>query len=177
MHPSLEEGYGKVKTRARCLAVCYLVLFCVAPLQAEVAIAVLDFELNDLTLLPQTPEEVERTASIRPMLETALLELSGVRLVSVDATVAAEADAGFGYLFDHHEVAAQLGREHGADWVVVGRLHKPSFLFAYLMAHLVDAQAGVLAGNFVVEVKGPQDVVTGKGVERLARNIGEAIKR
>jgi hypothetical protein len=145
--------------------------------RAETAVAVLDFELNDLTLLPNTPQELARTGSIRPLLEAALEEGGGIRLVSIDPKAKAAADAGFGYLFDHNEAAAQLGREHGADWVLVGRLHKPSFLFAYLMAHLVDTQGGTLKANYVVEVKGPAEQVTRKGVERLAEQIEQTLKR
>jgi hypothetical protein len=89
--------------------------------------------------------------------------------------LAAQADAGFGYLFDHADAAAKLGRQQGADWVLVGRLHKPSFLFAYIMAHLVDAHTGRLVGNYVVEVKGPPRLVTAKGVERLANQIDQTI--
>jgi hypothetical protein len=138
---------------------------------------VLDFELNDLTLQPRTPEELERTASIRPLLENALAPASDIRLVGIDAATADRANAGVGYLFDHPEVAARLGDEHGADWVLVGRLHKPSFLFAYLMARLVDTDTGELAEDYIVEVKGQQDVVTAKGVERLAEKIEKRIGR
>ena len=48
--------------------------------------------------------------------------------------------SGFGYLFDHHDLAAQLAKQYHADYVLVGRLHKPSFLFIYLMAHLIDVK-------------------------------------
>jgi hypothetical protein len=164
------------RTRGPVAALFCLCLFWPAPPRADVSIAILDFELNDLTLMPNTPEELERTASIKPLLEEALRGRGGFRPVPVDAEAAAEADAGFGYLFDHHEVAAQLGRESGADWIVVGRLHKPSFLFAYLMAHLVDAGSGNLAGNYIVEVKGPAQQVTAKGVERLAQKIEQTIR-
>jgi hypothetical protein len=130
---------------------------------AQTTIAVIGFELNDLTGLPPTPTEKARTASIQPLLEKALVSTGRYRLIAIDPQVAAQANAGFGYLFDHPDAAAKLGREHGADWVLVGRLHKPSFLFAYLMAHLVDARAGRLAGNYVVEVKGPPKQVTPEG--------------
>jgi hypothetical protein len=33
---------------------------------AETRIAILDFELKDLTLVPRTPAEINRTASIKP---------------------------------------------------------------------------------------------------------------
>jgi len=138
---------------------------------------VLDFELNDLTLQPRTPEELERTASIRPLLEKALSHASGISLVGIDAKASDRANAGVGYLFDHPEVAARLGGEHGADWVLVGKLHKPSFLFAYLMARLVETDTGEIAEDYIVEVKGQQDLVTAKGAERLARKIENRFDR
>jgi len=35
-----------------------------------------------------------------------------------------QATAGFGYLFDHHDIAAQLAQQYGADYVIVGRLYQ-----------------------------------------------------
>lgn len=160
--------------RLRCaglIAGVWLLLVATAPLAAETSIAVLDFELNDLTLQPNTPEEGARTASIRPLLEQALAQAEEVRLVNIQPAAITQANAGFGYLFDHPEVAADLGRQHHAEWILVGRLHKPTFLFAYLMARLVDTHTGVVAEDYVVEVKGQQALVTAKGVERLADKL------
>ena len=39
---------------------------------AETRIAILDFELKDLTLAPRIPAEIKRTASIKPLLEAEL---------------------------------------------------------------------------------------------------------
>jgi hypothetical protein len=137
-------------------------------------IAVLEFELNDLTLDPANPAERERTASIKPMLEKALAEAK-LPIVPVDAAAQRAADKGVGYLFDHPDAAAALGRAAGAKWVVVGRVHKASFLFVYFMAHVVDADTGKLVANLVVEVKGPQKALTVRGVETLAKQIAEAV--
>jgi hypothetical protein len=136
-------------------------------------IAVLDFELNDLTLDPNNPEERERTASIKPMLAE-LLASARYAVVDVDPAAQRAADQGAGYLFDHSDVAAQLGRASGADCVVVGRVHKSSFLFVYFKAHVVNARTGELVADLVVEVKGPQKALTHRGVERLAQQIVDA---
>lgn len=157
--------------RAGLIAGIWLSLVAASALAAGTSIAVLDFELNDLTLGPGTPEETTRTASIRPLLEQALGRADGVRLVNIEPAAVTQANAGFGYLFEHPEVAADLGREHRADWVLVGRLHKPSFLFAYLMARLVDTHTGANGGDYIVEVKAQQALVTAKGVERLAEKL------
>jgi len=137
-------------------------------------VAVLDFELNDLTLDPNNPEERERTASIKPLLGELLVSASH-GLVDIDATAQRAADQGFGYLFDHADVAAALARAAGADWVIVGRVHKPSFLFVYLKAHVVNARTGELVADLVVEIKGQQQALTRRGVEKLAQQIEAAI--
>jgi len=133
-------------------------------------IAVLDFELKDLTPAPYIPAEITRTARIKPLLEQELAK-AGYPIVQIDRRDIAEAAAGPGYLFDHHDLAAELARSVDADYVVVGRLHKPSYLFAYLMAHLVDVRQGKLVGDYVSEVKGGDKKLTLKGVESLARKI------
>lgn len=154
-----------------------IVLFMVMlahPVFAQPKIAVLDFELRDLTLLPETPEELARTASVKPMLETQLLQ-SGYEIVQIPLDQQKQAASGFGYLFDHHDLAAQLAQKVHADYVVVGRLHKPSFLFVYLMAHLVDVKNGTLMGDYLSEVKGGEKKLTGKGVKSLAGQINKTL--
>ncbi|MGH8582715.1 MAG: DUF2380 domain-containing protein [Gammaproteobacteria bacterium] len=147
-----------------------------AELYAAPAIAVLDFELNDLTLKPRTAEELARTASIAPLLRRALVGQQGYRVVSIDPAHYAAANAGFGYLFEHTDSAAALGRAHGAEWLVVGRVHKPSFLFVYLKARLIEVARERLAGDYSVEIKGDLSKLNARGAQRLAEQIGTAIK-
>jgi hypothetical protein len=138
----------------------------------DTRIAVLGFELNDLAGVVPTPQaELERTASVAPLLRNALSGKGGYTLVAIDSRDVDQANLGFGYLFDHADEAAALGRRFGADWVLVGRVHKPSFLFAYLKVHLVNVESGSLAGDYVVEVKGGAKKVTEHGVARLADQI------
>ncbi len=142
---------------------------------AQPKIAVLDFELRDLTLLPGVPQEITRTASVKPMLEAELTK-SGYEIISIPLDVQKAATSGFGYLFDHADVAAQLGQKYNADYVLVGRLHKPSFLFVYLMAHLVDTKNQRLVADYLSEVKGGDKKLTGKGVESLVVKINQTMK-
>jgi len=155
------------------MKIVYFLLLITLPIvtaQAETRIAVLDFELNDLTMKPRIPEEIARTASIKPLLEK---ELHNADYQIIDILPAAhqQANSGFGYLFDHDEVAAELGKTAGADYVLVGRLHKPSFLFAYLMGHLVRVKDGRLIGNYISESKGGDKKLTRKAVESLTVKI------
>lgn len=147
------------------------------PVYAETGIAVLDFELNDLTPMPRTPAELERTASVAPLLREALAENGIYEMVIIDPEAQAEADAAFGYLFDHPELAAELGRQFGADWIAIGRLHKPSFLFAYLKVLLVNVKTQRIAGDYVVEVKGAGKKVIERGAASLAEQIDQTVNR
>lgn len=54
------------------VALCFISMLFSGSVFAEVRIALLDFELKDVTLLPNRPEEIERTASIKPFLTAEL---------------------------------------------------------------------------------------------------------
>lgn len=143
---------------------------------AETRIAILEFELKDLTLAPRIESEIKRTASIKPLLEAELKKAAYV-IVNIDHESQNRANAGVGYLFDHHDVAAKLGKQFNADYILVGRLHKPSFLFAYLMGHLIRVSDGRLIGNFISEAKGPNKKLTIKTVESLAVKIDRVLDK
>ena len=155
----------------------FLTIRAAAPAQPPVRVAILDFELNDLTLQPGIPAELERTASIAPMLRTTLAEQTDFQIISIAPDAQAKADAAFGYLFEHANLAAALGAEHNADWILVGRLHKPSFLFAYMMGRLVNVQSGQLLGDYLVEVKGATPKLTQRGVNSMAERVSHTIKQ
>jgi Protein of unknown function (DUF2380) len=158
------------KTPSHFVMIALLLCLFSASVTAQPRIAVLDFELKDLTLKPGVPQEVERTASVKPMLEEELRK-SGYEIVSIPLEAQKQTTAGVGYLFDHHDIAAQLAQKYGADYVIVGRLHKPSFLFVYLMAHLVDVKQQRLVADYLSEVKGGEKKLTRKGVESLVVKV------
>jgi len=141
---------------------------------SETKIAILDFELKDMTLAPRIPSEIKRTESIRPLLEAAL-KTADYAIVNIDSKDQKFADGGVGYLFDHHDTAAKLGEQAGADYVLVGRLHKPSFLFSYFMGHLIRVSDAKLIGNYISEAKGPNIRLTIKTVESLAVKIDKTL--
>jgi hypothetical protein len=152
-----------------------LICLCSLDLKAQTRIAVLDFELKDLTLKPGIPAEITRTASIKPMLENELKK-SGCQIVAIPIEAQRQATAGIGYLFDHHDVAAQLAQKYGTDYIIVGRLHKPSFLFVYLMAHLIQVNNSTLTQDYLTEIKGGEKKLTLKGVEDLAVKIDATLQ-
>lgn len=157
-------------------SVSALLLTAALTAHARIRIAVLNFELNDLTLLPHTPAERARTASLRPLLAAALSR-KGFDLVPVAADAERRAQAGAGYLFDHPDSAAALARNVGADYIVIGRLHKPSFLFAYIIARLATSRENSPTREFLTEIKGGDSRLTEKGIAVLADDIAKALSR
>lgn len=152
-----------------------LALLISLPAQAKIKIAVLDFELNDITSLPNTKEEQKRTASFRPLLEQALAKIGPYELVPVDAKAYSKANAGFGYLFHFNDVAAQLGQQAGADWIIVGQHSKPSFLFSYLMVHLIPVQPSYKTSNYEIELKGNHEKVSQHAINALCKKIAKGL--
>jgi hypothetical protein len=116
---------------------------------AVTRIAILDFELKDLTLAPGIPAEIKRTESIKPLLEKELSS-AGYELVSIPLAAQRAADSGVGYLFDHNDVASNLGKQFGADYILVGRL--------------------------ITESKGPNLELVIKAVENLADKIDNRLE-
>lgn len=125
-------------------------------------------------MIPRTTAEIERTASIRPLLETELKTADYV-IINIPLIDQNNANGGVGYLFDHDDIAANLAKQFGAEYVLVGRLHKPSFLFAYLMGHLIRVSDAKLIGNYVSEAKGPNKKLTIKTVENLTVKIDRTL--
>jgi hypothetical protein len=145
--------------------------------RAAERIAVLNFELNDITSLPNTPEEQRRTASIQPLLEQALDRTGNYEMVQIDAAEQAAANSSFGYLHRFPALAAKLGGQFGADWVIVGQHSKPSFLFSYLMANLVHVKTQSLVASYAIELKGSHEKVMQRSIGSLARKIHASLKK
>jgi hypothetical protein len=145
------------------------------PAYATTKIAILNFELADITSLPNTPEEQKRTASIKPLLEQALKLKGDYEIVQVSADAYSAANAGLGYLFRFDELAAQLGKQVGADWILVGQHSKPSFLFSYFLAHLIQIKTARQIANYTIELKGNHEKVTQRGVHHLAEEINATL--
>jgi len=140
-------------------------------------VAVLDFEVKDLTMNPAIEDEQERAAKLRPLMQTALADQHGYDVKEIDPEVQRQADKGVGYLYDKPALVAELGKQVGADWVVVGRVHKPTYLFVYFKALIVNVQTGRIVSEQIIEVKGPPLKFTKKGVEALSVLIDEDIQK
>ncbi|MCX7094172.1 MAG: DUF2380 domain-containing protein [Methylobacter sp.] len=163
---------NRVKSTLTALAIGSLLL---TNADAAQRIAVLDFELNDITSLPNTPEEQRRTASIRPLLEQAINRTGDYEVIHIDAAAQAAANSSFGYLFRFNDLAAKLGKQFGADWIIVSQHSKPSFLFSYLIAHVINIKNQTQTARYDIELKGNHEKVTQRGVKALADKVHNLI--
>lgn len=155
--------------------VLFILMLCFAgQTYANSRMAVLESELDDGTMLPNVASEITRTASFKPLLETALK--SHYQIVAVDKAVYQQANAGKGYLFEHSDLSAELGKKLGADWVLVLQHRKLSFMYSTLLVHLINVKTQQLAGNYFAELKGSHQTVTEKSIQALAAKIYRAIK-
>lgn len=142
---------------------------------AKEKIAILDFELNDITSLPNTPEELVRTASIKPLLERAISESGKYEIIHFALKKQKLANAGFGYLFRFPDEAAKLGKKWGADWIIVGQHSKPSFLESSLIVDIVKVNTGHQIAEIVVDLKGNHAKVTERATKELAKRIKSSL--
>jgi hypothetical protein len=142
---------------------------------AGIKIAILDFELNDLTSLPYTQAELTRTGSIKPLLEQAISQNTDYEIIHISQEGQKSANAGFGYLFRFHDEAARLGKQFGADWVIVGQHSKPSFLESSLIADVINVGIPSVAAELIVDLKGNHKKVTERAVMKLSEKIDRVI--
>ncbi len=140
-------------------------------------IAILDFELKDITSLPNTPDEIIRTASFKPLLESAIKNLGHYKIIQISIKDYAYENGGLGYLYKFHDIAASLGKKYGAEWIIVGQHSKPSFLFSYLMVNVVNVKNKNLVSHFDIELKGNHKKVTQRGIKAISKKIIDRIQR
>jgi hypothetical protein len=165
---------NSLKSTLIALAINLLLL---SNVDAAQRIVILNFELNDMTSLPNTPQEQLRTASIRPLLEQAISQSGDYKIIHINTEAQAAANSSFGYLFRFNDLAAKLGEQFGADWIIVSQHTKPSFLFSYLMAHVINVKTQTLTASYDIELKGNHEKVTQRGVKSLANKIHSLINK
>ncbi len=161
--------------RLNTTAALFLILLSSNTGYAAQRIAILDFELNDITSLPNNQAERIRTASMQPLLEQAISRLGDYHIVRIPLNEQKTANAGIGYLFRFHDVAAHLGKKFAADWIIVSLHSKPSFLESSLIADVIDVQTANLVEELYVDLKGNHAKVTGRAIKELARKVNQVI--
>ena len=167
----------RVLRRARSALTAALMLMLAPAASAEISVAILDFELNDITGL-RAPEEQRRTASLAPLLRDAISQMNGYDLAAIGSDAQVRANVGVGYLFNQPEAAAALAEASGAKWVVAGMLQKSSYLFAYVTVRVSNVTTKQLIGEFNIRLEGPMtdDRITRRGMQRIAAQVDAAIE-
>ena len=158
-------------------------LFVVNPTLADSNIAVPYFELLDLTLKLSDPkkaaendaQEQKKVELIETLLRDGITNTAGYMLIPISIEARNEADKGVGYLFDCTSCSAELGRKHDADYILIGRLHKPSYLFSYIIVRVIDTQNTKLIADFRSEVKGKPSKSIPGAIDNLLIKINETI--
>jgi hypothetical protein len=138
-------------------------------------IMVLDFQLNDMTDLPNAPEELQRISYLTTIYKQKLAE-HGFDIVPVNEklkTVIRNQSAT--YLFDNVETAAGLAAGNDADYLLIGVALKPTYLFVYPRILLVDLKAKkvVMAKAAQLESSWADKRTTARTAENLAAMVSE----
>jgi hypothetical protein len=142
-------------------------------------VMVLDFPLNDLTDLPNPPEEIARTADFNQYFKQQLVN-EGVELVPVtDNITAVTTSQSATYLFDHPDIAADLAKDSGADYILIGVAMKPTYLFVYPRLLLVEIATKRKAFTAYVQMEGSwlEKTTTANSAQRLAEKVSNELKR
>jgi len=157
--------------------------FVISPVTANTTIAITNFELLNLTLKLTDPEKVaeidaqdqQNMGMINELLKSGLSNMDGFTVIKVLENERADADKSVGLLFDCAPCSAELGRNNNADYIIIGRLHKPTYLFSYLIARIFDAKTNKLVKEYRSEVKGmPSKSIPG-AVGNLLHKINKDI--
>jgi hypothetical protein len=142
-------------------------------------VMVLDFPLHDLTDLPNPPEELARIAYFNVAFKQKLAD-DGVEIVPVNDEIKAIAAAQSPtYLFDHTDVAAELAKDSGADYILIGVAMKPTYLFVYPRLLLVDVKTKRKAFTAYVQMEGSwlDQHTTASSAVNLAKKVSADLKK
>ena len=145
---------------------------------APSTVMVLDFQLNDLTDLPNAPQELERISYLTKVFKEILVK-QGVNIVPVANKLMADMqNQSATYLFDHIEYVAGVAAESGADYVLIGVALKPTYLFVYPRILLVDVKQKkvVLAKAYQLESSWTDQNTTANTARKIAEAVAIAIK-
>jgi hypothetical protein len=141
-------------------------------------VMVLDFQLNDLTDLPNAPQELERISYLSKIYKESL-EKQGVNVVPVTEKLKADIQhQSPTYLFDHIEYVADVAAQSGADYVLLGVALKPTYLFVYPRILLVDVKLKkvVLAKAYQLESSWTDQNTTANTAKKMAGVAAAAIR-
>jgi outer membrane lipopolysaccharide assembly protein LptE/RlpB len=143
----------------------------------EAKIMALDFQLNDMTNLPNAPEELARISHLSATFKQKLTD-NGVQLVPVTKELQAELKANSAtYFYERVEVAAKMAQGSGADYLLIAVALKPTYLFVYPRILMVDLKTEkvVLSKASQLESSWLDKSTTARSGENLADMVSKRL--
>jgi hypothetical protein len=126
------------------VAVFVLTIASISQAADKPKVVVLGFSLNDLTDLPNAPEELKRIELLSQSFKEKLGSM-GVEVLPMSEKAAAEAaKQSPTYFYDHTDKAVELNKDTGADYVVIAVALKPTYLFVYPRLLMVEVKTGTV---------------------------------
>jgi hypothetical protein len=136
-------------------------------------VAISPLGLNDVSNQPLSPDLRARMRWLDTALRERLGTRCGYRVAAVDSP---------GSLYSQLGLAAEVGAEAGAEWIVVPRLNRVSPWVADVQANVVRVRDSTLVSNRIVEVKGIElseelaAQLVDRGAAWLADQLSQAIE-
>ncbi|MEM7465507.1 MAG: DUF2380 domain-containing protein [Pseudomonadota bacterium] len=161
------------------IARLFLILLCQAGIvngYCGEKLMLLEFGLDDDTLLPHVEDEKRRVASLAPFVEKGLRSF-GHRVVLAETSNEMRAQIANGYLINFPASAIEMAESKNCRWVALGKLRKFSFMESWIRLYLVDVQSGQVVGHAESEVRGhmTDDRMTQRTAFSLAQQIDDFI--
>ena len=157
------------------LLVFVLLLVCSSVHSAD-KLMLLEFGLDDDTLLPNVEAEKNRVARLAPFVGKGLRSL-GHNVVLGDTSEEMRKQIANGYLINFPSSAVEIAKSENCRWVAMGKLRKFSFMESWVRLYLVDVESGKVVGHAESEVRGhmTDDRMTQRTAFSLAQQIDDFI--
>ncbi len=142
-------------------------------------VMVLDFQLNDMTGLPNAPEELERINYLTFVYKQKLA-MSGIHIIPVNEKLKTVIkNQSSTYLFDNVETAANLAAGCGANYLLINVALKPTYLFVYPRLLLIDIKTKkvVMAKAAQLESSWSDKTTTARTAEKLATMVSDFFRK
>lgn len=138
-------------------------------------VAVIAFELNDMTGIPNAQEELQRVDLLSTKFNENL-KSKGINIVPAGSKVKEEIERHSPtYLYDNIETAIDLNKDSGADFLLIGVAFKPTYLFVYPRLIMVDVKQKKVVMSKVSQLESSwsDQNTTIRTAEKLAQMVKE----
>lgn len=140
-------------------------------------VVVMAFELNDMTGIPDAPEEKKRVELLSTTFKNQLKD-KGVEILPPSEKAQSEITRNSAtYFFDNTEAAVELNKEANADFVIIGVAMKPTYLFVYPRLLMVDTKTKkvVMSKYAQLESSWSDENTTTRTAQKLATVVKERL--